>query len=80
MIVVSVRCQKPGHLAARLGCAETKVATWDDLAFKLITLGWNVKHENFCKNVDPNILENVKTHAKGFCLQVFISSALYWES
>nr|GEZ19954.1 reverse transcriptase domain-containing protein [Tanacetum cinerariifolium] len=32
------------HLAARLGCAETKVATWDDLAFKLITLGWNVKH------------------------------------
>nr|GEZ28384.1 hypothetical protein [Tanacetum cinerariifolium] len=32
-------CQKPGHLAARLGCAETKVATWDDLAFKLLTLG-----------------------------------------
>ncbi|GJT98383.1 retrovirus-related pol polyprotein from transposon TNT 1-94 [Tanacetum coccineum] len=29
--------QKPGHLAARLGCAETKVATWDDLAFKHIT-------------------------------------------
>nr|GEW98763.1 reverse transcriptase domain-containing protein [Tanacetum cinerariifolium] len=29
---------------ARLGCAEMKVATWDDLAFKLITLGWNVKH------------------------------------
>nr|GFA80735.1 hypothetical protein [Tanacetum cinerariifolium] len=24
---------------AELGCAETKVATWDDLAFKLITLG-----------------------------------------
>nr|GEY60361.1 hypothetical protein [Tanacetum cinerariifolium] len=36
--------EKPGHLAAWLGCAETKVATWDDLAFKLITLGWNVKH------------------------------------
>ncbi|GJR64112.1 reverse transcriptase domain-containing protein [Tanacetum coccineum] len=36
-------CQKPGHLAARLGCAETKVATWDDLAFKLIILGWNVR-------------------------------------
>ncbi|GJZ10724.1 reverse transcriptase domain-containing protein [Tanacetum coccineum] len=35
---------KPGHLAARLGCAETKVATWDDLAFKLIIIGWNVKH------------------------------------
>ncbi|GJZ73964.1 putative reverse transcriptase domain-containing protein, partial [Tanacetum coccineum] len=30
---------RPGHLAARLGCAETKVATWDDLAFKLITFG-----------------------------------------
>nr|GEV84462.1 hypothetical protein [Tanacetum cinerariifolium] len=41
---ISVGCQKPGHLAARLGCAETKVATWDDLAFKLITLGKNVKH------------------------------------
>nr|GEY29184.1 hypothetical protein [Tanacetum cinerariifolium] len=46
---VSVRCQKPGHLAARLGCAETKVATWDDLFFKLIILGWNVKHINFAK-------------------------------
>ncbi|GKC76487.1 reverse transcriptase domain-containing protein [Tanacetum coccineum] len=30
--------------AARLGSAETKVATWDDLAFKLNILGWNVKH------------------------------------
>nr|GEW86442.1 reverse transcriptase domain-containing protein [Tanacetum cinerariifolium] len=39
----------PGHLAARLGCAKTKVATWDDLAFKLIILGWNVKHRNFAK-------------------------------
>ncbi|GJV73827.1 hypothetical protein Tco_1493822 [Tanacetum coccineum] len=28
----------------QLGCAETKVATWDDLAFKLIILSWNVKH------------------------------------
>nr|GEX09745.1 reverse transcriptase domain-containing protein [Tanacetum cinerariifolium] len=40
-ILVSVGCQKPGHLAARLGCAETKVTTLDDLAFKLIILGWN---------------------------------------
>ncbi|GKB62294.1 hypothetical protein Tco_0918480 [Tanacetum coccineum] len=40
---VSVGCQKPGHLAARLGCAETKVATWDDIAFKLIILRWNVR-------------------------------------
>ncbi|GKA14988.1 reverse transcriptase domain-containing protein [Tanacetum coccineum] len=44
--------EKPGHLAARLGCAETKVATWDDLAFKLIILGWNVKRR-FLQNVDP---------------------------
>ncbi|GJX12260.1 hypothetical protein Tco_0204018 [Tanacetum coccineum] len=44
--------KSPGHLAARLGCAETKVATWDDLAFKLIILGWNVKHR-FLQNVDP---------------------------
>nr|GFA52452.1 reverse transcriptase domain-containing protein [Tanacetum cinerariifolium] len=36
---LGITCQKPGHLAARLGCAETKVATWDDLAFKLLTLG-----------------------------------------
>ncbi|GJZ96260.1 reverse transcriptase domain-containing protein [Tanacetum coccineum] len=43
---------KPGHLAARLGCAEMKVATWDDLAFKLIILGWNVKHR-ILQNVDP---------------------------
>ncbi|GJY43299.1 hypothetical protein Tco_0431512 [Tanacetum coccineum] len=42
---VSVGCQKPGHLAARLGCAETKVATWDDLAFKLIILRCE-----YCKN------------------------------
>nr|GEW32134.1 hypothetical protein [Tanacetum cinerariifolium] len=47
----SVGCQKPGHLAVRLGCAETKVVTWDDLAFKLITLGWNVKHKNFAKSL-----------------------------
>nr|GEX08525.1 hypothetical protein [Tanacetum cinerariifolium] len=43
---VSVGCRKPGHLAARLGCDEMKVATWDDLAFKLITLGWKVKQRN----------------------------------
>nr|GEX44120.1 hypothetical protein [Tanacetum cinerariifolium] len=34
-----IRNHKPGHLASRLGCAETKDVTWDDLAFKLITLG-----------------------------------------
>nr|GEZ17578.1 hypothetical protein [Tanacetum cinerariifolium] len=39
---VSVGCQKPGHLATRLGCVEMKFATWDDLAFKLIILGWNI--------------------------------------
>nr|GEZ31956.1 reverse transcriptase domain-containing protein [Tanacetum cinerariifolium]GEZ48119.1 reverse transcriptase domain-containing protein [Tanacetum cinerariifolium] len=37
----------PGYLAARLGCVETKVATWDDLAFKLVTFGWNAKHKIF---------------------------------
>ncbi|GKE08009.1 hypothetical protein Tco_1411560 [Tanacetum coccineum] len=46
-------CQKPGHLAARLGCAETKVATWDDLAFKIIILRWNV----------PDIMEMVLNQA-----------------
>ncbi|GJV39304.1 hypothetical protein Tco_1417744 [Tanacetum coccineum] len=52
----------PGHLAARLGCAETKVATWDDIAFKLIILGWNVKH-SILQNVDPckDSLEKPKT-------------------
>nr|GEW07017.1 reverse transcriptase domain-containing protein [Tanacetum cinerariifolium] len=44
-------CQKPSHLAARLGCAETKIATWDDLAFKLIMLGWKMKHRKFCKTL-----------------------------
>nr|GEU67198.1 reverse transcriptase domain-containing protein [Tanacetum cinerariifolium] len=44
-ILVSVGCQKPVYLAARLGCAETKVTTWDDLAFKLIILGWNVQND-----------------------------------
>ncbi|GKA07975.1 hypothetical protein Tco_0687306 [Tanacetum coccineum] len=39
-----------------LGCAETKVATWDDLAFKLIILGWNVKH-SILQNVDPSWIE-----------------------
>ncbi|GJU63689.1 putative ribonuclease H-like domain-containing protein [Tanacetum coccineum] len=41
---------KPGHLAARLGCAETKVATWDDLAFKLIILGYG-----YCKNLKKTV-------------------------
>ncbi|GJU40244.1 hypothetical protein Tco_1193201 [Tanacetum coccineum] len=31
---------------------ETKVTTWDDLAFNLIILGWNVKHR-VLQNVDP---------------------------
>nr|GEZ60042.1 reverse transcriptase domain-containing protein [Tanacetum cinerariifolium] len=49
---VSVRCQKPGHLAARLGCPETKVVTWDDLTFKLITLG----SDDVPKMVVPDLL------------------------
>nr|GFA01669.1 hypothetical protein [Tanacetum cinerariifolium] len=47
---VPVRCQKPGHLAAMLGCAETKVATWDDLAFKLITLSEDFLEDLFSTN------------------------------
>ncbi|GKD99750.1 hypothetical protein Tco_1387734 [Tanacetum coccineum] len=47
----SVGVQKPGHLAARWMCRARKVATWDDLAFKLIILGWNVKH-SILQNVD----------------------------
>nr|GEY78416.1 reverse transcriptase domain-containing protein [Tanacetum cinerariifolium] len=42
---------KTGHLAASLGCAKKKVATWDDLAFKLIIPVWNVKHRNFAKTL-----------------------------
>nr|GEV22268.1 hypothetical protein [Tanacetum cinerariifolium] len=56
-------CQKPGQLAARLGCAEMKVVTWDDLAFKLITLRWNVKHKNFCKIIDPRLKFESSTFA-----------------
>ncbi|GJW26241.1 hypothetical protein Tco_0040052 [Tanacetum coccineum] len=48
-ILATCGVSKPGSLSARLRCAETKVATWDDLAFKLIILGWNVKHKNFAK-------------------------------
>ncbi|GJT55213.1 reverse transcriptase domain-containing protein [Tanacetum coccineum] len=65
MILVSVGCQNPVHLAARLGCAETKVATWDDLAFKLITFGWNVKHRNFAKaDTWKRYSQSTKTNAK----------------
>ncbi|GJX68540.1 hypothetical protein Tco_0304267 [Tanacetum coccineum] len=49
-------CQKIGTKRSRLGCAEKKVATWNDLAFKIIILRWNVKHRNiaiFLKKVDP---------------------------
>ncbi|GJR05926.1 reverse transcriptase domain-containing protein [Tanacetum coccineum] len=49
----------PGHLAARLGCAETKVATWDDLAFKLNILRWNVKHST--EYMSTNLKNMVKT-------------------
>ncbi|GKC40527.1 hypothetical protein Tco_1052911, partial [Tanacetum coccineum] len=41
---------KPGHLAARLGCVETKVATWDDLAFKL-----NILRYGYCKNLKNTV-------------------------
>ncbi|GJR68566.1 hypothetical protein Tco_0014631 [Tanacetum coccineum] len=41
-----------GHVSRRLGCAAEKVATWDDLAFKLIILRSNVKH-SMLQKVDP---------------------------
>nr|GEV05233.1 reverse transcriptase domain-containing protein [Tanacetum cinerariifolium] len=40
--------QLPGPLAARLGCAESKVTTWDDLTFKLIPL----RNEAITYNLD----------------------------
>ncbi|GJV01465.1 reverse transcriptase domain-containing protein [Tanacetum coccineum] len=61
---------KPGHLAARLGCAETKVATWDDLAFKLIILGWNVKHSTDIAKVSRKRSKPDKhEHGKGKRIQ-----------
>nr|GEX87502.1 reverse transcriptase domain-containing protein [Tanacetum cinerariifolium] len=53
-----------GEDIPKLGCAETKVVTWGDLAFKLITLRWNVKHENVCKNVDPSDQKEVINASK----------------
>ncbi|GJV07201.1 hypothetical protein Tco_1344857 [Tanacetum coccineum] len=48
-----------------VGCAETKVATWDDLAFKLIILGWNVKHRNFAKqSLEAVVLANSSSQPK----------------
>nr|GEV64822.1 DNA helicase [Tanacetum cinerariifolium] len=44
---------KAWSLSRKVGMWRDKVATWDDLAFKLITLRWIVKQEIFCKNVDP---------------------------
>ncbi|GJY21900.1 reverse transcriptase domain-containing protein [Tanacetum coccineum] len=35
-----------------------KVATWDDLAFKLIILGWNVKHR-ILQNIDPGLKSKI---------------------
>ncbi|GJY72264.1 reverse transcriptase domain-containing protein [Tanacetum coccineum] len=74
-ILVSVGCQKPGHLAARLGCAETKFATWDDLAFKLIILGWNPKpcspspvtfSPSFTVPLTPNPSPSQTPHSHGY--------------
>ncbi|GJS70501.1 hypothetical protein Tco_0703342 [Tanacetum coccineum] len=38
----------------RLGCAEMKVATWDDLAFKLIILGWKVSDIHKRTKIEAN--------------------------
>ncbi|GKC52236.1 hypothetical protein Tco_1074981 [Tanacetum coccineum] len=52
----------PDH-PMRLGCAETKFATWDDLALKLNILGWNVKHRILHKKplIHDNSLPEFKT-------------------
>ncbi|GJV57947.1 putative ribonuclease H-like domain-containing protein [Tanacetum coccineum] len=50
-IIRSCGCQKTGQLSSRrLGCAETKVATWDDLAFKLLFSG-GIVNIVFCKTL-----------------------------
>ncbi|GJW50071.1 hypothetical protein Tco_0921879 [Tanacetum coccineum] len=49
--------KKPGHYPTWLGCAETKVAAWDDLAFKLIFLGWNLSY--FRANHHGNLLNPI---------------------
>ncbi|GJY67708.1 putative reverse transcriptase domain-containing protein [Tanacetum coccineum] len=60
----------PGHLAARLGCAETKVATWDDLAFKFIILRRNVKHSTDIAKISRNWSKPDKHgHGKGKRIQ-----------
>ncbi|GKB54723.1 hypothetical protein Tco_0905476 [Tanacetum coccineum] len=58
---------KPGHLAARLGCAETKVATWDDLAFKLIILryGYCKNHKKMVKTGQTRTRERKSTQRAG---------------
>ncbi|GKB25767.1 hypothetical protein Tco_0865168 [Tanacetum coccineum] len=65
---LNVGCQKPGHLAARLGCAETKVVTWDDLAFKLINIRkWIFKKRNKKKdknNKSKHRVERAKSKVK----------------
>ncbi|GJT66540.1 reverse transcriptase domain-containing protein [Tanacetum coccineum] len=69
-------CQKPGHLAARLGCSETKVATWDDLAFKLIVLGWN---ETDIKEKDTKRSQKNKTeHGTGKSVKAKVKESSKW--
>ncbi|GJY54442.1 hypothetical protein Tco_0446106 [Tanacetum coccineum] len=53
---------KPGHLSrSRLGCVKKKVATWNDLAFKIIILGW--KPRRFSAGV-TDIHKRTKTKPK----------------
>ncbi|GJQ93307.1 ribonuclease H-like domain-containing protein [Tanacetum coccineum] len=74
---------KAGHLAARLGCAEMKVATWDDLAFKLIILRWNVKHttqfwsfNNIDDDCNPSTTEENICKKNDVKAEVFLLMAL----
>ncbi|GJU73580.1 reverse transcriptase domain-containing protein [Tanacetum coccineum] len=43
---------KSWSLSRKVGMCRDEIATWDDLAFKLIILGWNMKHR-ILQNIDP---------------------------
>ncbi|GJR24760.1 reverse transcriptase domain-containing protein [Tanacetum coccineum] len=53
---------EPGHLAARLGCAETKVATWDDLAFNSL---FSVKRLKQSTDITNNTRKRPKLDKQG---------------
>ncbi|GJR94909.1 hypothetical protein Tco_0267083 [Tanacetum coccineum] len=49
-----------------VGCAEMEVVTWDDHAFKLIILRWNVKHSTDIAKISRKRLKSGKyEHGNG---------------